>query len=122
MEFLTNVTIVVPEGTLDATVENTQKPEAVRAAELPAQGHLLRLWRPPLLPRESQISGPCRAADEQQLRDIIASLPLRIWVTVEVTLLTAHCSDPATQQGSEPSPNCATTCSHSGMHSVSATT
>ena len=95
MEFLTNVTIVVPEGTLDATVEKTQKPEAARAAELADQGHLLRLWRPPLLRRESQISGLCRAADEQQLRDIIATLPLR---------------------------NSATTCSHSGMHSVSATT
>ena len=95
MEFLTNVTIVVPEGTLDATVENTQKPEAVRAAELPAQGHLLRLWRPPVRPGEWRISGPCRAADEQQLRDIIATLPLR---------------------------NSATTCSHSGTHWISATT
>ena len=122
MEFLTNVTIVVPEGTLDATVEKTKKPEAARAAELAAQGHLLRLWRPPLPPGEWRILGLCRAADEQQLRDIIATLPLRIWMTVEVTPLTAHPSDPATQQGTEPSPNSATTCSHSGMHPISATT
>ncbi len=47
MEFLTTVTIVVPERTLDATVEKTKKPEAARAAELAVQRHLLRLWRPP---------------------------------------------------------------------------
>ena len=121
MEFLTNVTIVVPEGALDATVEKTKKPEAARAAEFAAQGHLLRLWRPPVRPGEWRILGLCRAADEQQLRDIIATLPLRIWMTVEVTLLRAHPSDPATQQGTEPSPNSATTCSRSGMHWISAT-
>jgi muconolactone D-isomerase len=122
MEFLTNVTIVVPEGTLDATVEKTKKPEAARAAELAAQGHLLRLWRPPVRPGEWRILGSCRAADEQELKDIIATLPLRIWMTVEVTPLTAHPSDPATQQGTEPSPNSATTCSRSGMRRISATT
>src|ERR1700730_15140019 len=90
MEFLTNVTIVVPEGTLDATVEKTKKPEAATAAELAAQGHLLRLWRPPVRPGEWRILGLCRAADEQQLIDIIATLPLRIWMTVEVTPLTAR--------------------------------
>jgi len=38
MEFLTNVTIVVPEGTLDATVENTQKPEAVPRRRISGPG------------------------------------------------------------------------------------
>ena len=52
MEFLTNVTIDVPDGTPGATVEKTKKAEAARAAELAAQGHLLRLWRPPLKPGE----------------------------------------------------------------------
>jgi muconolactone delta-isomerase len=121
MEFLTNVTTVVPEGTLDATVRKTKKPEAVRAAELAAQGHLPRLWRPPVRPGEWRVLGLCRAAEEQPLRDIIATLPLRIWMTVEVTPLTAHPSDPATQQGTEPTPNSATTC-RSGMRRISATT
>jgi muconolactone D-isomerase len=122
MEFLTNVTIVVPEGTLDATVEKRKKVEAARAAELAAQGHLLRLWRPPLRPGEWRTLGLFRADNEQRLKDIIATLPLHIWMTVEVTPLSAHPSDPATQQGTEPLPNSATTCSRSGMRRMSATT
>ena len=95
MEFLTNVTIDVPDGTADATVEKTKKAEAARAAELAAQGHLLRLWRPPLKPGEWRTLALFRADNDQQLRDIIATLPLHIWMTVEVTPLTAHPSDPA---------------------------
>ena len=122
MKFLTNVTTVSPQGTLDATVEKTKEPEAVRAAELAAQGHLLRLWRPPVRPGESRILGVCRAADEQQLGYITATLPLCIWMTVEVTPLRAHPTVPATRQGTERSPNSATTCSRRGMRRISATT
>jgi muconolactone delta-isomerase len=43
MELLTDVTINVPEGSLEATVEKTKKTQAARAAELAAQGHLPRL-------------------------------------------------------------------------------
>jgi muconolactone D-isomerase len=122
MEFLPNVTIVVPQCTLDATVEKTKKPEAVRAAELAAHGHLLRPVRPRVRPGERRILGLGCAADEQQLRDMIAALPLRIWMAAEATGLTAHPSDPATQQATEPSPNSATTCSRSGMRRISAET
>jgi muconolactone D-isomerase len=122
MEFLTEVTIVAPEGTLDATVDKTNKAEAAHAAELAAQGHLLRLWRPPLQPGAWGILGLCRAVDEQHLRGIISTSPRRIWMTVEVTALRAQPSDPATQQGTEPSRSGAATCLHSGMHSISATT
>jgi muconolactone D-isomerase len=122
MEFLTNVSINVPEGTLDATVEKSKKAEAAPAAELAAQGNLFRLWRPPLRPGEWRTLGLFRADSEQQLKDIIATSPLHIWMTVEVTPLRTHPSDPATQQTTEPTPNSATTCSHSGMHWISATT
>jgi muconolactone D-isomerase len=108
MEFLTNVTIDVPDGTPDATAEKTKKAEAARAAELAAQGHLLRLWKPPLRPEEWLTLALFRADNDQQLNDIIATLPLHIWMTVEVT--------PATQHTTEPAPNSATTCSHSRMH------
>jgi muconolactone delta-isomerase len=43
MELLTDVILDVPEGSLGATVEKMKKAEAARAAELAAQGHLLRL-------------------------------------------------------------------------------
>jgi muconolactone D-isomerase len=121
MEFLTNVTIDVPDGTPDATVEKTKKAEAARAAELAAQGHLLRLWRPPLRPGEWRTLALFRADNDQQLKDIIATLPLHIWMTLEVTPLSAHPNDPATQQTTQPAPNDATTCSHSRMHWISTT-
>jgi muconolactone D-isomerase len=101
MEFLTNVTMNVPEGTLDATVEKMKKAEAARGAELAAQGHLLRLWTPPLRPGEWRTLGLFRADSEQQLKDIIATLPLHMWMTVEVTPLTAHPNDPSAQQATE---------------------
>ena len=43
MELLTDVVINVPEGSLEATVEKAKKAKAACAAELAAQGHLLRL-------------------------------------------------------------------------------
>ena len=101
MEFLTNVTINVPEGILDATVEKMKKAEAARGAELAAQGYLLRLWRPPLRPGEWRTLGLFRADNEQELKDIIATLPLHMWMTVEVTPLTAHPNDPSAQQATE---------------------
>jgi muconolactone D-isomerase len=122
MEFLTNVTIDVPDGTPDATVEKTKKAEAARAAELAAQGHLLRLWRPPLKPGEWRTMALFRADNDKQLKDIIATLPLHIWMTVEVMPLTAHPSDPATQQASETSTNNATKGSRSGTPRILATT
>ena len=42
MEFLTEMVTNVPDGTDEATVEDTKKREAHRAAELAEQGHLLR--------------------------------------------------------------------------------
>jgi muconolactone D-isomerase len=46
MEFLTVITTTVPDGTGPAEVEERFDAEAVRAAELAAAGHLVRLWRP----------------------------------------------------------------------------
>ena len=52
MEFLVDMVTTVPEGTDDATVADTKAREAVRAEELARQGHLLRLWSPPVKPGE----------------------------------------------------------------------
>src|SRR5262245_23166702 len=48
MEFLVDMVTTVPEGTTDAQVDAMRIREAARSRELGAQGHLLRLWRPPL--------------------------------------------------------------------------
>lgn len=94
MEFLTNMITSVPEGTSDAEVDATKDREAARARELADQGHLLRLWKPPVAPGEWRTLGLWSADNERQLREILATMPLHVWMTVEVTPLTPHPSDP----------------------------
>ncbi|HSY14538.1 MAG TPA: muconolactone Delta-isomerase family protein [Jatrophihabitantaceae bacterium] len=95
MEFLVTMTTRVPDGTPDEDVAQIRAREAVRAGELAGQGHLLRLWRPPLQPGEWRSIGLFAAADEVELEEALASMPLRIWRSDEVVALTPHPSDPA---------------------------
>ena len=73
--------------------------EAARSRELAAQGHLLRLWRPPLRPGEWRTLGLFAAADDGQLEEVLASMPLRVWRTDEVTALSPHPNDPGLATG-----------------------
>ena len=66
----------------------------MRAAELANAGHLVRLWRPPLGPGEWRSIGLFQAADETELRQVLDSLPLHIWMKVTITPLTPHPNDP----------------------------
>jgi muconolactone D-isomerase len=94
MEYLTDMVTTVPEGTSPAKVDELRAAEAVRAAELARQGHMVRLWRPPLGPGEWRSLGLFRAADEAELRAILDSLPLHVWMKVTITPLTPHPNDP----------------------------
>jgi muconolactone delta-isomerase len=95
-EFLTYFTVVVPAGTPDAVVADTDAAEAAAARELAGQGHLLRLWRlPPGEPGEPGALGLWRAADAAELRAIVRSLPLDAWMRTDITPLSIHPSDPA---------------------------
>jgi muconolactone D-isomerase len=94
MEFLADMITHVPQGTPDAVVEATRAREAAHSRELAAQGHLLRLWKPPVAPGEWRTLGLWRADDEDQLQEILATMPLHVWMTVVVTPLTPHPSDP----------------------------
>lgn len=84
----------VPEGTSTEKVDELRAAEAVRAAELAKKGHLVRLWRPPLGPGEWRSIGLFRAANELELREILDSLPLHIWMKVTITPLSPHPNDP----------------------------
>jgi muconolactone D-isomerase len=95
MEFLVTMTTRVPDGTSTEAVDEVRAREAAHSRELAKQGHLLRLWRPPLQPGEWRTLGLFAAADERELEGVLASMPLRIWRTDEVTPLTAHPNDPA---------------------------
>jgi muconolactone delta-isomerase len=97
MQYLVTMTTHVPEGTSEAAVENIRNREAGRSRELAAQRHLLRLWRPPLRPGEWRTLGLFAAADGAQIEKVLASMPLRVWRTDEVTPLSPHPNDPARQ-------------------------
>ena len=95
MEYLVTMTTHVPDGTSEAAVQDIRTREAARSRELAAQGRLLRLWRPPLQPGEWRTIGLFAAADDAQLEEVLASMPLRVWRTDEVTPLSLHPNDPA---------------------------
>ena len=96
-EFLVELTTNVPEGTDPAEVDRRRAAEAVRAAELAAEGHLVRLWRPV---GELRSVGLWRAADDGELHEkVLGSLPLRPWMTPVVTALEPHPNDPGMAGG-----------------------
>jgi muconolactone D-isomerase len=95
VEYLVTMTTLVPEGTPTQDVEDIRTREAARSRELAAQGHLLRLWRPPLNPGEWRTLGLFAADDERQLEELLASMPLRVWRADQVTPLSPHPNDPA---------------------------
>jgi muconolactone delta-isomerase len=94
MEYLVTMTTRVPDGTAPEEVDVVRAREATRSRELAAQGFLLRLWRPPLQPGEWRTLGLFAAADDDELGEVLASMPLRIWRTDEVTPLGRHPNDP----------------------------
>ena len=94
MEFLVTMTTHVPDGTPAAEVDRVRAREAARSRELATQGHLLRLWRPPLQPGEWRTLGLFAADDGAQLEEVLASMPLRVWRTDQVTPLSPHPNDP----------------------------
>lgn len=94
MEFLVEMTTTVPAGTTDTEVAQMRAREAARATALTREGHLLRLWRPPLEPGQWRSIGLFAAADAEELEEKLASMPLRVWRTDVVTPLAEHPSDP----------------------------
>jgi muconolactone delta-isomerase len=94
MEYLVTMTTLVPDGTTDQRVDEVRSSEAARSRELAAEGHLLRLWRPPLRPGEWRTLGLFSAADAVELEGVLASMPLRVWRTDQVVPLSEHPNDP----------------------------
>ena len=92
MEFLVEITTTIPEGTDPAEVDRRRAAEAVRAKDLAATGHLIRLWRPV---GELRSIGVWAADDEERLRaDVLDSLPLHAWMSYVITALVPHPNDP----------------------------
>jgi muconolactone delta-isomerase len=94
MEYLVSMTTHVPDGTPQEAVDDIRSREAQHSGELAAEGHLFRLWRPPLQPGEWRTLGLFVADDSSQVEEVLASMPLRVWRTDEVTPLLPHPNDP----------------------------
>ncbi len=95
MDYLVDFTMTVPAGTPTSEVEQRTTGEASRVAELAAQGHALRVWKPLPDDGRSRAIGLYRAADDRELHAILDSLPLRPWMEIAVTALGEHPNDPA---------------------------
>jgi muconolactone delta-isomerase len=94
MEYLVTMTTRVPDGTPDEDVAGVRAREAAHSAGLAARGSLLRLWRPPLRPGEWRTLGLFAAGGDDELEEVLRSMPLRVWRTDQVTPLRPHSNDP----------------------------
>ena len=94
MQYLVTMTTHVPDGVPAQEVDEVRGREAARSRRLAADGHLLRLWRPPLQPGEWRSLGLFAADDADRLEEVLASMPLRIWRHDDVVPLSPHPNDP----------------------------
>jgi muconolactone D-isomerase len=94
-EFLVEFEVEVPAGTPHEEVDRRQRAESDAAAKLAEDGHLVRLWRRPLVGDGSTAVGLYRADSETELDGLLAALPLADWLSITVTPLEAHPNDPA---------------------------
>jgi muconolactone D-isomerase len=98
MEFLVEFELDIPPGTPHAEVEQRQRAESAAAAKLAEDGHLVRLWRRPLVGDGTTAIGVYRADTAAELDGLLSALPLADWLRFTVTPLDAHPNDPATAQ------------------------
>src|SRR5919198_1259348 len=100
MEFLVGFEVTIPDDAPDSEVKQRVGAEAAAAAGLAREGHLVRLWRPPVAPGESKAVGLYRADSEAELDGLLAALPLDGWMRITVTPLEPHPNDPTSPRPS----------------------
>ena len=93
MEFLVEFDITVPDGAPASEVDARLTDEAAAAAKLGQEGHLLRLWKPPVSPGETKALGLYRAGSRAELDRLLGALPLGDWMDIIVTPLEPHPND-----------------------------
>jgi len=75
MKFPDEFDLKLPNGRSLSETETRRNSEAAAAATLVRQGHLVRLWRQPAAPGETEALGPCRADSGAQLDGLATSCP-----------------------------------------------
>ncbi|CAM2765976.1 hypothetical protein BST27_00185 [Mycobacterium intermedium] len=99
MEYLVEMKSRAPAGTPPAVMADLQAREAVRARELAAEGTIVRLWQPAASGRRTF---GLFTSDEHGLLDkALASMPLHMWRSYEITPLSWHPDDPGAERGHE---------------------
>src|ERR1700741_2389386 len=96
MEVLVEFEVEVPAGPPDGEVGQHPRAQSAAAARLAEEGHLVRLWRRPLVGDGTTAIGLYRADSQAELDGLLAALPLAGWLRVTVTPLEAHPNDPVT--------------------------
>lgn len=91
-EFLVEISLHGLENMERGELDALRRAEAARAAELAADGTLVRLWRTHK-PGWRNV-GLWRASSEEQLRATISSLPLAPYMVVVCKPLLKHPNDP----------------------------
>ena len=94
MEFLVEFEVEVPDGASETEVKERNRAEAVAAAGLAAEGHLLRLWRPTGGADGPTAVGIYAASSQAELDALLGALPLADWMQMTVIPLTRHPNDP----------------------------
>jgi len=101
MEFLVEFDLRIPQETPESKVTRRYSAEAAASAELAREGHLVRLWRPPVGRGERKALGLYRADSRAQLDALLDALPLSGWMQTTITPLEPHPNDPAGQRAAE---------------------
>ena len=91
MEFLVSVNVEWPPDGDPEEKQRLIEEEGVRARELAEAGIIRRLWR---IPGRWANVGLWDAEDATSLHEALASLPLYVWLDIEVQALALHPSDP----------------------------
>ncbi len=94
MEFLVEFEIDIPSDTPVSEVNNREEAEALAAAGLADEGHLLRVWKRPVASGGTKTIGLYRAESQAELDSLIGSLPLAPWMHVTINPLEVHPNDP----------------------------
>lgn len=99
MEYLVEMKAHVPAGTPPAAMQDIHAREAVRVRELAAEGTIVRLWRPGA--SDGRTFGLLTADEHGLLDKALASMPLHMWRSYEITPLSWHPDDPGAERGQE---------------------
>lgn len=92
MEFLVRIEQDIPPDMDPQLLASVKAAEAVRGAELAAEGKLRRIWR---IPGRRAVFGLYEVEGPDELHEVLSSLPLFPWMDMDVIALGSHALDPA---------------------------